>query len=334
MSSCVFLIWFGWVAGCVGGEDTGDAHSGPEGRYSGMGVLGLDQERFYMAGGGTADGFVADAWAYEIDSGSWTALDEMPLPLLRSAAVRHEDVVHMFGGTTSGRADVDVLLRWVPGEDTWETLDVPGGPGPRFKHMSVGHVDQMLVVGGKFDDVEPAVIYGDVWSFNVVSGEWTEISTTGGPIGIYRQAMAMDEERGVLWVHGGFDEQETRSDWLWSLDLDTWAWTRHDWEGEGPPERASHLAVLSDDGLVVWGGNHSDESVWVFEPGLSQWTEWALDRAPLARDAFVADMLPGGREILLVGGDPVSEDVPNFVADVWKLNLDDRSWTEIIPISD
>ena len=52
--------------------------------------------------------------------------------------------------------------------------------------------------------------------------------------------------------------------------------------------------------------------------------------APLARDAFIYDLSPDGRKLYMLGGDPVSEEVPNFVADLWVLDLDAQSWTERI----
>ena len=215
----------------------------------------------------------------------------------------------------------------------WTELDIPGGPSARYKHMAVAMGREMVVIGGKTDDEDPARIFGDVWRFDVDASEWTEQSTSGGPEGIYRHAMAYDSARELIWIQGGFDAEETRSDWLWSLDPETWEWSEHAWEGEGPPVRASHALVVVDEGLLIWGGNASDESAWLYGIETGTWTEWALEPSPLARDAFVYDLSPDGRSLVMLGGDPVSEEVPNFVSDLWTLDLDSQAWTEQIAIA-
>jgi hypothetical protein len=237
----------------------------------------------------------------------------------------------MAAGTTSGKLEVDVLLRMDLESGEWTEIESEGGPSPRYKHMALAVDGEMLLIGGKYDDEEPERIFGDVWRLDLSTLTWTEQPTTGGPEGIYRHAMAFDAGRGMIWVHGGFDSEETRSDWLWSIDLETWEWTRHEWE-DGPPVRASHVLVQVEEGLLIWGGNFADESAWIYGPETGTWTEWAMDPAPLARDAFITDLSPDGRELYLLGGDPVSDEVPNFLADLWVLDLDEQSWTERVGI--
>jgi hypothetical protein len=130
-------------------------------------------------------------------------------------------------------------------------------------------------------------------------------------------------------VHGGVDQDEERQDWLWTLDLDNRLWNRRSWEGEGPPVRASHTFVVTDRGLLVWGGNASDTASWLFDVENSTWTERDMEPAPLARDAQVADLHQNGDTLYLIGGDPVSEEVPDFVADVWSMDVASGEWREI-----
>jgi hypothetical protein len=310
---------------------SGESLESPEGRYSGMGLLDAEGRYLYWAGGGTESGFVESSWRHDLEESAWESLPDLPLPLLRSAPVRHEDQLYMAAGTTSGKVEVDVLLRMDLASGEWTELEAEGGPSPRYKHMAVAVDGEMVLIGGKYDDEEPERIYGDLWRLDLATLTWTEQPTTGGPEGIYRHAMAFDPTRGLIWIQGGFDADETRSDWLWSIDPETWEWTRHEWE-DGPPVRASHALVVVDEGLLIWGGNFADESAWIYAPETGTWTEWALDPAPLARDAFITDLSPDGREFYLLGGDPVSEEVPDFVADLWVLDLDEQRWTERVGI--
>jgi hypothetical protein len=57
-----------------------------------------------------------------------------------------------------------------------------------------------------------------------------------------------------------------------------------------------------------------------------------LGPPPLARDAFVYGLGLDGRSLRILGGDPVSEEVPNFVSDLWTLDLDAQAWTENLGI--
>ena len=50
---------------------------------------------------------------------------------------------------------------------------------------------------------------------------------------------------------------------------------------------------------------------------------------PAKRDAFIADVSSDGGTLWLLGGDPVSEEVPDFVMDVWTLDLASMAWTEV-----
>ena len=294
-----------------------------------MGLLDADGQTFIWAGGGTEDGFVDTCWSYDRSTGGWTSLPPLPFPLLRSAAVRHENLVHMVAGTTSGRIEVDSLLQLDLHTGEWTTLKSAGGPGPRFKHRAVGVEREMVVIGGKNDDADPAEIYGDVWRYDVDAHKWTEQSSSNGPSGIYRHAMAYDAARGQIWVQGGFDAEEHRSDWLWSIDTESWTWTQYSWDGAGPPVRASHALAVTDEGLWVWGGNSTDTSVWLFHPETSVWEEWDLHPAPIARDAFVYDLSPDQSQLWILGGDPVEESVPDFVADLWLLDLETMQWNEV-----
>ena len=159
------------------------------------------------------------------------------------------------------------------------------------------------------------------------------MSTTGGPGPIYRQAMAWDSSRRVIWVHGGYDASDSRRDWFWQLSVDTLEWTELDITS-APPLRASHTMVVTPAGILVWGGNASDTAIWLYDPEADSWSSSDPAPAPLARDAQVADISADGLHIWLVGGDPVSEDVPDFVSDVWHLDVASLSWEERIPIAD
>lgn len=332
LSTCLVLLLP--LSACKGEP----APTEPPGRFSGMGALTADESAILWVGGATSvgtNGPLQDAWRYDLAEGSWTALADLPEPTLRGVAAVREGELVVFGGSTTGWTDHAWLFKHDDNSDTWEDLG-SSGPAPRFKHAGTVRGDILTITGGRNNDGESDVFYADLWALDLDSMTWTEVETTGGPAGIHRHAMAWDEARGVFWVHAGFQPpaadpgaEPERSDRLWTIDPETWTWEELTWSGEGPPIRASHAMVVTDTGLLVWGGSAGDTSTWTYEVSAGTWTEHPHEVAPLSRDAFIYDLTRDGSSLYLVGGDPVSEEVPDFVADVWRLDLDSMSWTEL-----
>jgi len=305
------------LAACGGGE--------PAGRFSAVGALDA-ADRFTVYGGGLTQGdsFVptAEVWRLDLATLAWTALPDLPTPLGRATLAGD----WIAGGSTTGWTETDTL--WQVNGDSVIATGLTG-PGGRHKSMSLLIDGQMWLFGGKSDDQE-TLIHGDIWRTDGQS--WTEVSTHDGPAGMYRHAMAWDADRRLAWLHAGYDGTDTRTDWLWSLDVDTGSWTQHD-PVAAPPARASHTLVTHEGKLHAWGGHATDTSLWSFDPEASTWTEYPAALAPLPRDAQVADLAEDG-SLWLIGGDPVDEGTPDFVIDVWSLDLASATWTEHIPIRD
>jgi hypothetical protein len=330
-----YALLIGILAGCKNDKPTG-----PVGRYAAVGAVIDDGAALAIVGGAKStrtSGPLRESWRLDLDAWEFSAGPTPPFPTCRGIAAPLDGALHVVGGSTTGFDEHAAHWRWDTAADTWTTLDGTG-PGPRFKHG--GAVDpatgRVFLVGGRNNDSGEDVYFGDLWVWQ--DGSWTEVPTTGGPHGIHRQVMVWDADRALIWVHAGFQPPRSdpaaepqRSDRLWSLDPETGAWEERTWT-DGPPIRASHAVVLVDGELVVWGGNGGDSSTWVFDPETDTWTEHAHDRAPLPRDAMVTYLLPDGRTMVLVGGDPVSEDVPNFVMDAWTLDTETMEWTERVGI--
>ncbi len=313
----------------------------PVGRYSAVGGVGPDGRYLYVAGGGSADGVLSDAWRFDLAERAWEQLDDLPRPMLRGTATLIGHDLWVFGGEDGAFSDTADLWRWDLDADTWESVDPSGDwPAPRKKHQAVAIDGRVLVHGGQQNDGDPDVILGDLWTWEPGIRQWTERATTAGPTGSWRQGLAYAPDTGTVWLQGGYDGDNVRTDWLWSLDVDTWTWRQQLWTGEGPPVRASHVMGAFDGGLrggsgswlAIWGGSASDTDAWLFDPAAGSWTDLGAEGAhPLARDAQVSGLSPDGRTLTLACGDPVSDAVPDFVCDVWSLDLVAGTWTELAP---
>jgi hypothetical protein len=300
----------------------------PAGRFSAVGALD-GAGGFWMAGGGVegAQGLepLADAWRLDLERLRWTQQPDLPEPVVRATLAPLDEGFWVFGGSDAGWEEHDRTLR-IEGE--LSRLSTATGPGGRHKAMSLAIDGAFWIFGGKSDD-GGTEIHGDVWRLDPQTETWAELPTAGGPDGMYRHAMAWDADRRLAWLHGGYDGSDSRVDWLWSLDVDTATWTQHG-PTNPPPARASHTLVLHEGQLHAWGGHATDNALWSFDPDDAAWTEHPATTAPLPRDAQVADV-DGQGTLWLIGGDPVSDEVPNFLADLWSLDLATATWTEHAP---
>ncbi|RME22848.1 MAG: hypothetical protein D6798_14805, partial [Deltaproteobacteria bacterium] len=311
----------------------------PTGRYSAVGGMGPDGRSLYVAGGGSSDGVLSDAWRFDLATRTWERLGDLPRPMLRGTATLVDRDLWVFAGEDGDFHDTADLWRWNLDTDTWESIDAIGDwPAPRKKHQAVAVDGQVLVHGGQQNDGDPDVVLGDLWTWDPIQRRWTEQLGKGGPAGSWRQGMATDPDTGTVWLQGGYDGDDVRTDWLWSLDIDTWTWRRQLWTGDGPPPRASHVVTAFSgelrggrgSWLAVWGGHATDADAWLFDPQAGTWTDLPAEgEHPLPRDAQVSGLAADGRSLVIACGDPASDTVPDFVCDVWSLDLVTGAWTRL-----
>jgi len=323
--SALFIVV---VAGCTGKV----IEPAPTARYNAMGQLDASGEVFHLVGGADSSGMLQDAWALDIPHRQWVRVDGPSVPLLSAAAARVDDIIHVFGGTTTGRVETDGLVGWETRGGIWEDLDA-GADRPTARReatlTALGDEQAVLIGGNNDDSGDPGATFGDVWGLDVRGPTWTEVPTTDGPAGLQRHATAFDGAR--VWVHGGIDASGILTASLWSLDVATWIWTEHTWSTDGPEARADHLLAYADGRLVVWGGQLDDPDVWVFDVASSAWDRVAAD-GPSERDAFAWDVVDDAPFAVVVGGDPV--DSEGYASDVWVLDLQTIAWTEILRLDD
>jgi len=86
-----------------------------------------------------------------------------------------------------------------------------------------------------------------------------------------------------------------------------------------------------DGWLVLWGGTTEDESIWVYDPTTRAWGR-VDSTGPSARSGFAWDTVEDDPWAVVIGGATSSQD--DFLSDVWVLNLDTLTWTEIKRLND
>ncbi len=323
----------GLLPACAPEKGTGQ----PAGRFAPAGAaVEIDGEGALLVVGGAtstaADGPLREAWSFAPADGRWRRRADPPAPTARGVAVQIDGLVYVFGGSTTGWTEHAWLWAYDPAADAWTELDLGAGPSPRAKPAAAAVDGRLIVVGGRDDDSGEELADAEVWAFDPAAGAWERLALPGGPAALHRHAAAAGPD-GALWVHGGFqpdpadpDAPLDRADRLWRVDLDGGGWTEQP-AGAGP--RASHALVPAGDGLLAWGGRSGDTAAWAFDPEAGGWSPAPARPAPASRDGFASDLAPGGGALWLAAGDPSSERLPDFVMDVWALDLADLTWQRL-----
>jgi len=305
----------------------------PRYRYSHVGTFNQAGTHLYISGGSGSGGKRLDAWRIGLgvdgqSTGEWEELNAPIRDIFRSTLVREPgtDIAWVFGGSEGDASTESAsLARWNLADDSWTSLGETG-PGGRYKADAVWDGSRMLMHGGRFDDDEDTLTLDDLWAFDTDTETWTELSPTGGPGAITRSSMALGTD-GLVYLSGGIDADDNRYDWVWTLDPSTLEWNELEVSGQTPGNRASHSSHWYNGTLWVWAGSGEDNALWALDPQAKTWRSFEGE-APLGRDAHVTSS-PDGRHLFIMGGDPADDEAaPNFVNDIWEVDLDTQIWTK------
>eukprot|EP01087_Luapelamoeba_hula_P012781 TRINITY_DN3603_c0_g1_i4.p1 TRINITY_DN3603_c0_g1~~TRINITY_DN3603_c0_g1_i4.p1 ORF type:complete len:4801 (-),score=871.08 TRINITY_DN3603_c0_g1_i4:39-14441(-) len=97
----------------------------------------------------------------------------------------------------------------------------------------------------------------DVYTFSLETMSWSRVQTTGEkPKGRAMHSANLIDRR--LYIFGGRISATERTNDVYYLDLNTWAWIRVETGGTLPTARASHCAVAIGSKLLVIGGRDED----------------------------------------------------------------------------
>jgi N-acetylneuraminic acid mutarotase len=218
----------------------------------------------------------------------------------------------------------------------WELIsDGSAGPGPRWDHTLAADDEggQLLVFGGR-DGAGTA--YGDTWLYDLEAGEWRAVESPG-PEPRFGQAVAVDQEERVLYLHGG-EAGSTFYDDTWTFRFADEAWTRLDTSaGPVPNARYGHGAVLDGDGhlLITHGFTFAGrfDDTWSLDLDDLVWTDVSPDAGavrPLPRCLFES-IWDGETEWLVLFGGCASGFGPCPLGDLWAYDPATRAWTELTP---
>ncbi|MGH2531786.1 MAG: Kelch repeat-containing protein [Thermomicrobiales bacterium] len=252
-----------WLYDRTEGSWTAVDIPGPEPRFGHVVAVDQTARKLFLFGGEAGATFYNDSWVFDAVERTWTRIDtgDSPLPTPRyglSAVLDGEGrLIVSHGFTFEGRFDDTWSLDVASGE--WTDISPAAGearPLKRCLHDAIwdAAAGRMLLFGGCSSGFGPCP-QGDLWSFDVESRTWTEISPASSPSARSNPALVYDRTRQQSILFGGLTAGGYGADlWLGKLDGDAFAWTEVPGQGAWPTPRASHDAVMSAGALYLFGG--------------------------------------------------------------------------------
>jgi hypothetical protein len=321
-------MWMIWMLACTGDEPEPEGPFLPTGRTASVGFVDEQAETLWIAGGRTTSGITDDTLGLDLTTGDWTPGPPSGEPLARAGCAAGGAGAIVFGGTSDFDQETDHTWIWVPGDNMpWAPAST--GPPARAWHASAWSAGQLWVHGGRQDD-DDVVLFEDLWSYDPTADVWTEhLVSPGGPGGRYRHAMTWLD--GQIWIHGGLDVDGERSNKLWSYDVTAAQWQQRELGLPAPSARASHALQTLGDALWLWGGDRTDDSVWIRGASEESWTEITPEVSPPLREDAMTAPVPGGAGLWIFGGELADG---SLASDVWQWDPTTTGWTELLPLDD
>lgn len=173
----------------------------PEGRERGGAGVVLWEGAAYVLGGLRDDRSVADVDRFDLESGTWTALPDLPGgPLDHLAAGAIDGVIYVGGGRANG-ANTNVFHAFDVGTETWRELrPMLTARAGAAATVSSG---RLFVFGGEGNPSSPVGIFEETEAYDPVADRWTTLAPMPTP----RHGLGAAPLQGRIYLPLGADEE-------------------------------------------------------------------------------------------------------------------------------
>ncbi|KAK9794608.1 hypothetical protein WJX73_007394 [Symbiochloris irregularis] len=208
---------------------------------------------------------------------------------------------------------------------------------PRSGHCAArlppSHSSDVIIFGGYTeDDQKKREACNDAWTFSLESKSWTTVQYSGDLIPRVRLASQCVVVDNKLWVIGGWDpgHKQDGGDILsdvWTLDLNTYAWTEIKLQGESL-EAISRFQAVAVGQKIFIHTHRSLQDILILDTATSPPT---LTKQPVTgsntpSSRGLHSLTAIGNKLWLYGGAPKSG---SMLGDLWALDLSTLEWREI-----
>lgn len=258
-------------------------------------------------------------YGYDTVLGCWFSLPNCPQQCF--ALVILKDTLTAVGGFRSIQAtnklqSLTEKSSSGKGAATWTDAKYPAMPTMRGRVAAVSTEDFLVVAGGQLAVVaQIGGVLGRVEVMDITTLQWSGASSL--PYGVTEPSMALCSGR--LYVMGGWAASDDRTKSVVSCDLDALLESRSAraaspaspssessvWsEVADAPSYASTALAVNGDTLLGVGGCDEEElptdGIYCYDPKSNMWS--TVGQMHSSRFRVLAAVLPGNKELLLIGG--------------------------------
>jgi len=249
------------------------------------------------------------------------ALDDMPEPRIRHAAVWTGSLMLVWGGL--GDQTLGSGGRYDPATDTWTPISQVGAPSPRYDASAVWTGSVMVVWGGINTDLGCCAYYATGGRYNPTTDTWSPTSTAGAPEQRAGASTVWTGAQMIVW--GGSDLGILGTGGRYNPSTDVWSAVS---TLQAPTPRMDHTAIWTGSQMIIWGGNpgapnqYTDTGA-IYTPSSDTWSPTSTHQPPDPRRSHSAVWT--GSEMIVWGGE-TSAGVTNTGA---RYSVSSNRWTDL-----
>jgi uncharacterized protein (TIGR03437 family) len=300
----------------------------PEARRNGVAIHDPVGKRVVIFGGSGDSGSLNDAWAFSLETRTWTKLvttGPTPPPRFSFDAV-YDPVGHqmvIYAGQGSGFHNDT----WTLNLTTLEWRDVSPASNaarPKARYGSTAIFDpasRSLVQFAGFTSESGR--FQDTQSFSLSSNTWTDWTPAGDkPQVRCLLSSAFDRANRRMVIYGG--QRNGPLDDLWSFDIAQRRWTNLT-PATRPAGRWFSSTFIDRDGrFILFGGFASSgntNDLWSFDFSNNQWTKVEIANPPSPRNGMMAAYIESENRLIVFGGASNN----GLMNDLWELRANTPS---------
>ena len=214
----------------------------------------------------------------------------------------------------------------------WQRVNVSGTAPEARRDATLVYDDagnRLLLFGGR----QKGQGLNDLWSYDLDSGGWTEITAPGGPEPRWGHIAEFDSKRGQIVVFSGQRSGGFFND-TWVFDMTSQEWKQVTPGADVPTPRYGSCSGYDSENDVLYishGFTNSGrfDDTWAFDLAGQSWTEVsASDARPIKRCLHRCAFDPETNSLLLFGG---QSNVTPILGDLWSYDPSRKEWTELLP---
>lgn len=216
---------------------------------------------------------------------------------------------------------------------TWSQLPTTGNPPERSNAASIylQAGNRMLVFAGRNSTGN----LNDVWSLNLNTNEWQNITPTSGsmPAPRFTSNAVYDSLMNRMIIWSGQGTELYNDVWAFNLSNNSWQELWPDGNVSGAPLKRYGTAAVFDPvnrRLVNFAGFTTSgrfDDTWYFQVDSMRWNERTNSFHPELRCLHSACITPDRTKMIIYGGQH-----NGALGDIWSLNLNSFNWTNITPV--